>query len=349
MYDINTRNIKKGLSSYFTFLLLSLLFVVIFGSMIVSKFLTVKSLDAEVISTSVDVGEHYDDEGALMYLPVYHYIVNGVEYACPSSIFSNIYPGDDNKTVYYNSKNPAKCMTEYSKSNSYFYYIGLGVAIIFVLFTAFNMLKINKRLKAVEELKQHGKLVKNLPYRMEATGTSVSSTSNFGFMRVSNNSPLLRPVVDYTLSNGSTVTLYGDARYDRRTFDADGMVDLVIDENNLDNYFIDFEINRIGGNLPSDYSNQVNVNNPFVKQMNSNAQNMVSNQFVSNDFHNGNQFVSNNQAGNQVSSNVGQMQNNMNQTVNSNNAVSNQNSGFNDQFFSNPYFDQNSNNSDNKF
>ena len=231
MYDINTRNIKKGLSSYFTFLLLSLLFVVIFGSMIVSKFLTVKSLDAEVISTSVDVGEHYDDEGALMYLPVYHYIVNGVEYACPSSISSNIYPGDDNKTVYYNSKNPAKCMTEYSKSNSYFYYIGLGVAIIFVLFTAFNMLKINKRLKAVEELKQHGKLVKNLPYRMEATGTSVSSTSNFGFMRVSNNSPLLRPVVDYTLSNGSTVTLYGDARYDRRTFDADGMVDLVIDEN----------------------------------------------------------------------------------------------------------------------
>ena len=32
-----------------------------------------------------------------------------------------------------------------------------------------------------------------------------------------------------------------------------GLVDLVIDENNPTNYFIDFDINRLGGNLPSDY------------------------------------------------------------------------------------------------
>ena len=49
---------------------------------------------------------------------------------------------------------------------------------------------------------------------------------------------------------------YGDARYDRKTFDSDGMVDLLIDENNPENYFIDFEINRINGNLPQDYYQQ---------------------------------------------------------------------------------------------
>lgn len=50
--------------------------------------------------------------------------------------------------------------------------------------------------------------------------------------------------------------MYGDARYDRKTFDSDGRVDLLIDENNPENYFIDFEINRINGNLPQDYYQQ---------------------------------------------------------------------------------------------
>ena len=37
------------------------------------------------------------------------------------------------------------------------------------------------------------------------------------------------------------------------------MVDLVIDENNPKNYFIDFEINRLSGNLPSDYAQSSNT------------------------------------------------------------------------------------------
>ena len=69
----------------------------------------------------------------------------------------------------------------------------------------------------------------------------------------SNNIPIQRIVVDYTLSNGENVTLYGDARYDNKLCDDDGMVDLLIDENNQDNYYIDFEINRLSGNLPQDY------------------------------------------------------------------------------------------------
>ena len=58
---------------------------------------------------------------------------------------------------------------------------------------------------------------------------------------------------------------------DRKVADADGMVDLIIDENDPNNYFIDFEINRLTGNLPTDYykpttneqqnNNQANQNN----------------------------------------------------------------------------------------
>ena len=38
------------------------------------------------------------------------------------------------------------------------------------------------------------------------------------------------------------------------------MVDLLIDESNPDNYYIDFEINRLSGNLPQDYYQQASIN-----------------------------------------------------------------------------------------
>lgn len=85
-----------------------------------------------------------------------------------------------------------------------------------------------------------GKLVKNLPYRLVDAGVAI------------NNVQIKKPVVNYTLPDGKKIVLIGDARHDRKSFDADGMVDLIIDENNPDNYFIDFEINRITGNLPTD-------------------------------------------------------------------------------------------------
>ena len=83
-----------------------------------------------------------------------------------------------------------------------------------------------KLLKRVEELNEKGKLVKNLPYTLENTGMSV------------NNRQIQRPVVDYTLPSGSIIKLYGDPRHDNKSFDADGYVDLVIDESNPENYFI---------------------------------------------------------------------------------------------------------------
>ena len=47
--------------------------------------------------------------------------------------------------------------------------------------------------------------------------------------------------------------LRGDPRHDGKVYDEDGLVDLIIDESNPRNYFIDFEINRLTGNTKSDY------------------------------------------------------------------------------------------------
>ena len=122
------------------------------------------------------------------------------------------------------------------------------IPIIFIVVAVINIRKVNKRIKAILELNNKGKLIKNLPYRLENTGTVINGV------------PIQKPVVDYTLSTGTQITLYGDPRNDKKQYDADGMVDLLIDESNPDNYYIDFEINRLSGNLPQDYYQQASIN-----------------------------------------------------------------------------------------
>ena len=278
MYDINVKVIKKGKKFYLIFLLAGLFFFAIIGGIIFVNANKKAKMDATTMSKSVDVLSHNDD-GTTMYSPVYYYEVNGVEYSCSSNSSSNIHPGNGNKKVYYNSKNPSECVTEYSSNTNKVLFFVLILPIAFIAIAIINMMKINKRVKKVEELNQKGKLVKNLPYHMEPTGMSV------------NNVPVMRPVVDYTLPSGSTIALRGDPRHDNKSFDADGMVDLVIDENNPDNYFIDFEINRLTGNVSSDFfqptptntqgtvtttagqtMNQMNLANQYVNQNVANPQ-----------------------------------------------------------------------------
>ena len=112
-------------------------------------------------------------------------------------------------------------------------FMGIGVS---------NFMRINKRIRIVKNLNKTGKLVKGLPYRMERTGEK------------SNGRRILKPVIDYQLPDGTIVKLEGDNRYDFRTGDYDGLADLVIDESDPTKYFIDFEINRLGGNDSSDFS-----------------------------------------------------------------------------------------------
>ncbi len=111
----------------------------------------------------------------------------------------------------------------------------------------YGIISMNKKIKFFEELDKNGKLVKNLPYRLEDTGQMV------------NNAPLMRIIVDYQLPNGNVVRLIGSASGSEIAKNKDGLVDLVIDENNPLKYFIRFNINRLSGNLPTDYYNESNI------------------------------------------------------------------------------------------
>ena len=246
MYDINFNNMKKGYKFHALFIIVGLLFGGIILGIIIHNSTLKKSMDSSVMSDRVEITS-YDGENGTMYSPVYYYTVDGKEYECKSSSSSNSMPSEENKNILYNSKNPEKCYSPYtSKSNKILYFV-LFIPIIFLFVGVINVFKISKNIKRIKQLNKTGKLVKNLQFSMEDTGAEI------------NGNRVQRLVVDYTLPNGTTLTLRGDPRYDYKYDDDDHMVDLVIDENNTDNYFIDFEINRIGGNLPEDYATQNNV------------------------------------------------------------------------------------------
>ena len=260
MYDIDTKNVKKGKNFYFIFFAVGLFFLILFTSIFITGVIKKNSLDSETISTRVEIKSHEDDEGTTMYSPIYYYRVNGRTYSCNSTSSSSNYPSTTNKKVYYDSNNPSNCMTEYSNSSNNIILIFLFIPILFIVVAVVNFVKVNKRVKVINELNKNGKLIKQLPYHLENTNMVINGV------------PIQRPVIDYTLPSGLTITLYGDPRHDNKQVDSDGLVDLVIDENNPENYYIDFEINRLGGNLPQDYNNNqpinenVSFNSPQVQQ-----------------------------------------------------------------------------------
>lgn len=243
MYDINTKNVRKGKNIYFVFFFIGFVFLIFAAYFTYATHQKKQTLDSSITSTKVEITSYINDDGVTMYSPIYYYVVDNQEYACSSTSSSSVIPSIQNDTVYYEKANPSNCMSNYSKNGNKLIIIFIMVSIICILVSIVNFHKINKRVKKINILNKKGRLVKNLPYRLEKT------------KMVINNVPILRPVVNYPLSSGTIITLYGDYRYDGKTNGDNGMIDLVIDEKDPNNYFMDYSINRIGGNLVTDYYN----------------------------------------------------------------------------------------------
>lgn len=107
------------------------------------------------------------------------------------------------KNVYYDSAEPLNCMDEYSKNSNYTIAIFLFILLLFITISIVQIRKVNKMVKAILELNENGKLIKNLSYRFNNTGITV------------NNVPIQRPIVADTLPSETVITLYGDVRHDK--------------------------------------------------------------------------------------------------------------------------------------
>lgn len=274
MYDIDTSNVKKGIKFFLMFLLAGVFLLGILLAILIMNIINYKSLDSEIVPNHIEINTYKNSDGDTMYSPIYYYNIRGKEYKCSSQGGSSIMPSTKNRKVYFDSKNPTRCMTDYSRGNNKWILLFLLLPIVFIGTAVYNIIKVNKRIKLINNLNTTGKLVKNLPYRLENTGMSFNGIQ------------IQKPVVDYMLPSGTTITLQGDPRHDKKVADKDGMVDLVIDEANPNNYFIDFEINRLSGNLPTDYYTN---NQTFQNNGNNNFMNQQDNQqYINNNINNQN-------------------------------------------------------------
>lgn len=268
VYNVNLKKARGTMGIGIIFALAGLFFLVIMVGVFISSFNKKNSLDSETKATNITWEEHYDSDDGTTYSPNYEYKVNGTIYVCKSSTSSSTKSG--NGTVYYDSSNPGRCMTDFDDNTNGFLFIFLLLPMIFIIVGGLQIKKSIVKTKITKNLASNGVLVKNIPYRLIDSNITV------------NNNRLKCISTTYKFPDGVLREIKSEPLSGNILSDADGMCDMLYDPNNYDNYFIDFGITPTGqGNPQIIYYDQTQqgTNNLNYANMNSNLSytNMVNN------------------------------------------------------------------------
>ena len=111
--------------------------------------------------------------------------------------------------------------------------IVIGFVAVFIKIII-DLIGIIKILNIIKRLQKRGKLFKNVPFCVDF--------KNNHFVTVT-----------FRLSNGNIESFTRKFLFYDKKIDSERFIDILLDENNIRDYYIDFNINRIGGNLKEDY------------------------------------------------------------------------------------------------
>lgn len=231
MYNIDYKNIKANYGFFLIFLVMGLTFFIIFGYFAIGG--VFKKIGKEGMAECINIEiETIRGDESTTYKPTFYYKVDGKSYAytLPYSTNMNLKGMRNNQYIYYDLDNPAKCVSAYETEITGTNIFIIIFVSIFPLIGVFGMVSTYKRVRNAKQLAKTGTLIKNLPYRLVRSGTKINGSS------------LPAILVEYTLPNGETKDFVSEARYDFKTRDEDGFVDLLIDLENPKNYYIDFNI-----------------------------------------------------------------------------------------------------------
>ena len=230
MYRLDYSCVKKGYNMVAVMVLLGVLFLVGDVFLLKSTIDNKKRMNAYTYTTNITY-HSYRSSDKTMYTPIYQYNVNGIEYQCRANGSSNIKPSNKTTKIFYNSNNPYDCLAPDDEKFAYiFSAILLATSFIFLVAGVKDYKKITNKIADMRYLELHGKLIKNLPYEMVPTGTRINNRTIYAIEAI------------YKTKNGSTLRFLGEPRYDHKIADDDGFVDLLIDPNNSDCYYVDFNI-----------------------------------------------------------------------------------------------------------
>ena len=172
MYKISEK-VKRKITISWIAIIISLIAMAVFSGLFIGNLITKLSVNKSTEATYIEQNYEKNSDNENIYKPIYHYIVDDVEYKCESLFVVN---SDEIEagTVYYNSNNPKKCMIDYN----YSHFNSTHLLLIVVAFFGFCLVLATKTLKAAKKqtniinyLQKHGKLVKNVSHELKSVGT----------------------------------------------------------------------------------------------------------------------------------------------------------------------------------
>lgn len=169
--------------------------------------------------------------------PIFYYNVNGEEYTCLIKVHSTLSPTPEERKIYYDSKNPSNCISEYEVSLTYKYSKPIIiVTILEFLISLYILLSLLMTQLKIKRLKKSGLLIKGLHCTIKNTQTATLNNSGFYIL------------IDYITPDGTLLKLKSDIKYYKHIVNIN-KADLLINPSNPKEYYISFDIPDIVINM----------------------------------------------------------------------------------------------------
>lgn len=225
MYNINYKKYYKELIIGFILLIIGVLLTSLYMNYVFKGAFKKLFLDSQV--RAIQIKEN-NNEG--LYSPVYIFEVNNKKYYCEVENASKVKPDRKEILVFYDKNNPNNCVNEYEATPSIYSYIILFFPMFSISLGLFAITLSLKDIRKLNYLEKKGKLIKNFIYKIEEL-----EIKRRKFIKVIG--------IDYKLDNGEIIHLISDLP--KKKIDVLGYIDLLIDENNLNNFYMDFNLKNI--------------------------------------------------------------------------------------------------------
>lgn len=232
MIEVKINNIKSKRKTGIILLIIGLIIAGIFFYIYFNINNKKNSYDRVARAEYIDANCMIDSDGDEMCSPIYHFKINDESYECKSSSSSNTFNEDKNE-VYYIKNNPKLCLTEFDLGNSFFFLIAALIGCLLILAGIINLIIAIFKYRTIKLLIKKGTLFKGVAYTLDTSGNM-------------NGSHYAIPIVDLAIPNGDTLHLIGDPISNKQFGNTGNTVDVLIDLNHPDKYFIDYVIRMSG-------------------------------------------------------------------------------------------------------
>lgn len=225
MYSIDNI-LKTNKLMYKIIFIFSLAFILLFSIFALKDIINVSSIYNRKVKSNIS---EYIPTDNNMYKKVYYFDADNRQFSCLDSVVINKKNNQiDKKTIYYNFEDPNVCTTNIIKKTNLIVYMFIISLCIPLLIGLIGMIKINKKLNKIKMLSKCGKLVKNLQYEVVE-------------IKKKNGNILYKAKTKYKFKN-QVLILYSESIYDKKLFKEYPTIDLLINENDVNDYYLDFNI-----------------------------------------------------------------------------------------------------------